>query len=202
MTTEERLAKVEQALAELRAILAAVSRALTSKDGVKPPGGEREDFRIQDPDHPDGLAFTRIDQGGFGSEVANKWNGLVQAGIKAAVKKGYSISDLRRCGDLPVREGKKTDEGYSPVQGTNLSVRYMSANAAWRNALALARALKCEIRVDFHWRDKDRAAHPNERGRLLWSPETKAGGRSAISLQPGRPGPAWGRQGRNPQGPR
>ena len=201
MTTEERLRWLENVLAHLlRDIEAAVRKARTSLDDTKSLG---RDPRIQDPDHPEDLAFTRIDQGRFGSEFANKWNGLVQAGIRAAVKKHYGISVFRRCGDLPVREGKKTDEGYSPVQGTNLSVRGMSTNDAWRNTLALARSLKYEIRVDFHWRDKDRAANPNEAGRLFWSPETEAGGRSPIPLQPGRPGPsAWKRQGRNPQGPR
>jgi len=201
MTTDERLRWLENALAHLlRDIEAAVRKARTSLDDAN---SSERDLRSQDPDHPEDLAFTRIDQGGFGSEFANKWNGLVKAGIRAAVKKHYGISDLRRCGDLPVREGKKTDEGYSPVQGTNLSVRYMSANDAWRNALALARVLKCEIRVDFHWRGKDRAAHPNEAGRLFWLPEIEAGRRSPIPLQPGQPGPsAWGRQGRNPQGPR
>ena len=200
MTTEERLRWLENVLAHLlRDIEAAVRKARTSLDDTT---SLEKGLRIQDPDRPEDLTFTRIDQGRFGLEFANKWNDLIRTGIRAAVKNRYSISDLRRCGDLPVTEGKKTNEGYRPVQGTNLSVRYMSAKDAWRNALALARALKCEISVDFHWRDKDRAAHPNEAGRLLWSPETEAGGRSPISLQPGRPGPAWGRQGRNPQGPR
>lgn len=169
MTTEERLENVLVHL--LRDIEAVVRKARTSLD-ANPPERER---RTQDPDHPEDLAFTRIDQGRFGIEFANKWNVLVCAGIRTAVKKRYGISDLRRCGDLPVREGKKTDEGYRPVQGTNVSVRYMAANHAWRNALALARTLKCEISVDFHWCGKDRAAHPNEAGRLSWSPETEGG---------------------------
>lgn len=188
MTTEERLERLEKALTcLLRDIETVLRNAHTALDGGTLIQGPH--VHIQDPDHPEDLKFTRIDQGRFGSESANKWNGLVHAGIRATVKKGYGISDLQRCGDLPVKEGKKTDEGYSPVRGTNVSVPGRSANDAWRNALAFAKALKCEIRVDFHWRDKDRAAHPKEAGRLVWSPETEAGGRSPIPLQPGlRPG--------------
>ena len=186
--TEERLERLEKALTcLLHDIEIALRNAHTALDG-EPTIREKPPI-IRDPDHPDDLTFTRINHGRFGSEVANKWNNLVRAGISAAVNNRYGIAELQRCGDLPVCEGRKTDEGYSPVQGTNLSVRGMSANDAWRNALALARTLKCEIRVDFHWRNKDRAAHPNEAGRLVWLPETEAGGRSPIQLQPGRPGP-------------
>ena len=201
MTTEERLEKVERALAELRAILSAVSRALTSKDGVKLPERDREDFRIQDPDHPESLTFTSFDKGQFGTEIVHKWNDLLRVAIRVAVQKGHGITDLRQWTDVRVREGSWTTEGYTPIPGTKVSVGGMCANDAWKNAFALARALKCEIRVDFHWRKK--GIYPNERGRLLWSPESEAGGRPATPVYPGRPGPSdRGRQGLNPQGPR
>ena len=190
MTTEERLERLERELNDLvHNMLDAVRRALPSTGGTKPEEGNRI---ILAPDRPEkSLAFTRIDEGRFGGEFANNWNALVRVGIRAAVRKGYGISALRRCGDLPVREGSKTDEGYSPVRGTNLSVRGLSANDSWRSAYALAKALNCEISVDFHWRDKDRAAHRNHRGRLRWSPETRAGSPSPTPLYPGRrPGPS------------
>jgi hypothetical protein len=45
----------------------------------------------------------------------------------------------------------------------------MEANRAWENALALAKKLNCEIRVDFHWRQNDAAAHPGQAGLLHWA---------------------------------
>lgn len=122
------------------------------------------------PERPGSLAFTKINRGRFGTEVVNKWNLLVCIGIKLAVAKGHGIADLRKWMNAQVVEGSVTDRGFHPLRGTGLSFQYMETSRAWDSALALAKHLRCPIRVDFSWRSNESAAHPGRSGVLRWSP--------------------------------
>ena len=120
------------------------------------------------PDRSPSLTHTSIDSGIFGMERADNWNALVCVGIKLAIGKGYGVKEIQRWVNGQLEEGSITDRGFHPVPGTNTSLQYMEANRAWENALALAKQLKCEIRVEFHWRQNDAAAHPGKPGLLQW----------------------------------
>ena len=122
------------------------------------------------PERPDSLTHTSIDSARFGNETADNWNALVCVGIRIAAKKGCTIVDFRKWLNAQVEEGSVTDRGFHPVAGTRFSFQYMEANRAWENALALAKQLKCEIAVEFHWLGKSAAAHPGKSGALRWAP--------------------------------
>jgi len=122
------------------------------------------------PEPPDSLAFTSIDLGEFGAENAKSWNELVRVGLKLAVQGGYVIDRLQKYLTAQVKEGDVAGKGFHPVPGTSIFFQNMNADTAWKNALALAKQLKCEIKVKFHWRNQDAAAHPGENGVLHWSP--------------------------------
>ena len=142
--------------------------------GPRPPESPKPDGRgraMELPvDRPPDLRFTKFEDARIGNRKARNWNSLVTAGIQIAVERGHGISDLRGWLAAQVAEGEVTDRGFRPVTATNVSFQNVPASIAWKNALALARALKCEIAVDFHWRDREGAAHPGERGVLHWSP--------------------------------
>ncbi len=135
---------------------------------AEPPRVSTDNVVSLTPERPASLAHTSIESGVLGGERADNWNALVCAGIKLAIAKGYDISQIRRWVNGQVEEGSVIDRGFHPVPGTKVSLQYMDANRAWENALALAKQLKCEIRVDFHWRRHEAAAYPGQAGLLHW----------------------------------
>lgn len=127
---------------------------------------------VLSPDHPKSLTHTRIDKGRFAGEVADDWNKLVRVGVKLAMERGHTVVEVRQLIAAQVKEGTITGNGFHPVLGTKpkVSVQNTNSNLAWKNALALAKALKCRIQVEFRWLEKPDAEHPGKAGSLRWSP--------------------------------
>lgn len=137
----------------------AENRDISTRDAV-------ENF---DPEDTPDLRFAKLEYAKFGGNSVNNWNELVRLGIETCLNSGISIDELKRI-DIPVIEGTKVDEGYRPLRNFDVSFQYVSANHAWRIALAMAKKLKAEIEVSFRWRYKDKAAYPGKRGLLHWNP--------------------------------
>ena len=99
----------------------------------------------------DGKAFPRP-----------KWNSVLDETLIRARKAGLKASDIQRICSINVREGKKTDEGYSYLEDINLSIQGQDSNAACRGIVTMARYLKIRVELEFMWREKDGAAHPGK----------------------------------------
>ncbi len=136
---------------------------------LEPPGGVIDVIELS-PDRPESLKFTSVHDGRIGSQAANNWNSLISAGVKIAIDSGYTVPRLRQFLSASVVEGSVNERGFHSVPGTGVSLQYTEANKAWENALIMARELKCEIVVHFHWPHKEGAAHPGKEGVIRWSP--------------------------------
>jgi len=122
-----------------------------------------------DPHTPPGLAHTRRVKAQIGGLQAANWNELVQMAHRQAAKL-RDIGSVKKLTRSNVVSGRKEDEGYHYISDINLSIQYVSADNAWRNALHLAENLKLEISAEFEWQEVDGAALPGKRGKLYWSP--------------------------------
>jgi hypothetical protein len=95
------------------------------------------------------------------------WNGLLHKVIVEARRKVSSFSDLKKIIHVNMVDGKKQDEGYHYLSEADLSVQGQDANAAWQAAYHAAERLSFLVDVTFVWRQKEKAAHPGETGRLI-----------------------------------
>ena len=59
------------------------------------------------------------------------------------------------------------------IDETNISIYPMSANKCAKYAYKIARELNIGLRVEFHWRDKEGALHPNKKGLIKFEPRDK-----------------------------
>ena len=137
-------------------------------DGPKPP--RPIDSSISDPHHPPDLRFTSIMNARFDNTPVRNWNDLVAAGVKAALNTGLALNELKERHGVPLKKGSVLENGYHPIPSTGVSLQYVDANNAWRNALSLAQILKLDLCVEFRWRENEKAAHPGQTGLMRWTP--------------------------------
>lgn len=114
--------------------------------------------KIINPDDPGDLRFTRVLEGRLGSVSGTAWRELLEAGIRQALRSGAQISELRAELTLNIAEGDKTDSGFSPVSGTNVSLQGVDAAKAVRNLVAIARRYRMELYVCVRWGTDSRFA--------------------------------------------
>jgi len=122
---------------------------------------------VLDPLNPDNLHFTKILEGRFHEQTANKWNTLLECAIRTALRKNVGVRELQSL-SIPVKRGQVNTEGYTPLSGTEVSYQKVDANRAWQLSRKLAERLGVEVTVRFAWRQKDKAAHPGKNGTLRW----------------------------------
>jgi hypothetical protein len=108
-------------------------------------------FRQIPPDDPGDLRFTRVLEGQLGTAKGTTWRELLEAGLCHALKQGASIADLRSELTLNIADGDRTDSGFSPVEGTNVSLQGVDAGKAVRNLVAMARRYRLELYVRVRW---------------------------------------------------
>jgi hypothetical protein len=127
---------------------------------------------VLSPDNPGKLTHAQIYKGEFAGKSAPGWTKLVRAGVRLAMERGHTVAGLRELMTAQIKEGTIRNKGFHGVPGTNPEVSLQNTNAdgSWRNALAMAKKLKCEIRAEFYWREKPNAEHPGKNGVLRWSP--------------------------------
>jgi hypothetical protein len=108
-------------------------------------------FRQIPPDDPGDLRFTRVLEGQLGTWRGTTWRGLLEAGLRQAMNQGASIADLRAELTLNIADGDRTDSGFSPVSGMNISLQGVDAGKAVRNLVAIARRYRLELYVRVRW---------------------------------------------------
>jgi len=123
-----------------------------------------------DPYNPPDLTHTRGLKAEMGGQSASSWNELVYVAHRQAASKLKDIQALKAATLSSIVVGQKNDDGYHYMADINLSIQYVPANAAWKNAFHLATRCDVEISAEFEWPDKPGAAHPGKRGRLVWTP--------------------------------
>ncbi len=96
----------------------------------------------------------------------DNWNGLLNAAVKEAKARSKSTAEFKKLMVVNYMEGKKHDEGFRPLPGTDISVQGQDANGAWRGAYHIAQQLGCSLSVKFAWREKQGAAFPGVTGQL------------------------------------
>jgi len=122
-----------------------------------------------DPLNPPDLRHTKIISCTFNKIPTSKyWNCLVDEAHIIAMKKLNSLDELLRISSSNIRKGEFAEHGFFFVREINASIQNVDANAAWRNVLNLATKFKVPVEVTFQWRDNDKAAHPGEKGRVVW----------------------------------
>jgi len=122
------------------------------------------------PSSPPDLRFTSVDNATFGSEGCRNWTELVEAALRCAFSRHVPLARVIQVANINVEAGSRHDAGFHPVSGTPWSYQNKDAGGAWRAAYALSVELRQPIEVQFHWRDKEGAANPNQSAIMQWSP--------------------------------
>jgi hypothetical protein len=114
------------------------------------------------------LLHTKLLAGRFGDRKPEKqnWDALVRLALVAVIDEHKTVEDLRRLSGANVVSGRKTDEGYKPVQQYGFSYQGVSAPDAVEIILRCARSLKQSVYVEFEWRNKAAAYRPGERAAI------------------------------------
>lgn len=122
-----------------------------------------------DLDNLDDLFFTKVLEARFDGQITSKhWRGVLDMGLKIAFNKGKSIEVLQNFLTVNFKEGIFTQQGFSPIEGTNFSWQSQDANKTAVNAVKLAKFLNVEIYILFEWRENGR--FPMKKGLISWKP--------------------------------
>lgn len=147
----------EQAVAHIHGAVEKNDSSSTAEKTLKPttvPTRERErtgQLTQIHPDDPGDLRFTKILEGQIGNEKGTDWRKLLEAGLRQALKQGTSLADLLSELTLKIEDGDRTDTGYSPVNGTSVSLQGVDAGKAVRNLVTIARRYRLELHVRVRW---------------------------------------------------
>lgn len=137
----------------------------------KAVNGDAGMLRFDPADLPS-LTHTKLRRAVFdGQELPRpNWNQLARIAIETGLERLGGFEPLSRVTDARIVKGMKSDEGYSPLGATGISVQGVDTMDAWRITLGLARKLSMPVEVVFEWRNKEGAAHPGETGTTGWQP--------------------------------
>lgn len=124
---------------------------------------------VADGERPPSLLHTRV-RGEFVGTPFSNWNDLLRIAHIHAFKEARSFEELRKMTRAQIRKGSYSDEGYRFVPEIGISIQGVDADHAWEYALRLAVHLKVPLNVEIEWRNNDKAAHPGERGVMVWTP--------------------------------
>jgi hypothetical protein len=122
-----------------------------------------------DPKRPPSLLHTRV-CGEFATMAFSNWNDLLRTAHIHAFKEARSFEELRKITRAQIRKGSYSHEGYKFVPEIDISIQGVDADHAWPYALRLAVHLKVPVKAEIEWRNNDKAAHPGERGVMVWTP--------------------------------
>jgi hypothetical protein len=126
-----------------------------------------------DPFFTGNLAHTRVRRASFGAREIDppKWNNLLRTAHVEARKQLGSFDALKEATSARIRQGPYDREGFKFVPGSDFSIQGLDSNMAWSSSLRLAKKLNVPIEIEFEWYNKEGAAHPGKRGRMVWNPD-------------------------------
>lgn len=114
------------------------------------------------------LTFTRILSASIDSRELTKtnWAGLLLEVIHKVHATGIEGDDLVRELYVPAKVGRYEDEGYKFHPTLGISVQGQSASDAWKEIDRLAKKHGILVKLEFQWRDNEKAEHPNRIGKM------------------------------------
>jgi hypothetical protein len=116
------------------------------------------------------LTFTKLLSAEIGGKVLPKtettWNHMLIEVIKQAAAKLNDVSALKRLIIVNSVIGKKEDQGYRHIPEAGVSVQGQDAIGAWKAASHILKSMHIPGDVLFVWYDNQKAAHPNQTGKL------------------------------------
>ena len=130
---------------------------------IPDPSGTRR----LDPNNPSSVQFTRILETTFGREHANGWKPLLEAAIRAALKRSVTLTELQAILSTNLRSGEYNQQGFHPIHGTSVSMQGMNADNSLQNILILAKRLRMPLRIRLIW---EKGQLSNQVGLLEWNP--------------------------------
>ncbi len=107
------------------------------------------------------VKFTRVLEGKIDNENVNSWGKLLQAAIRIANRKGYTIEHLQNILTCLLCEGSPKDNTYRKIEGTNIFLQGMNADNSLKNATIIANKLSLTVRVIFEYEQ-----NPGQRERI------------------------------------
>jgi hypothetical protein len=115
------------------------------------------------------LVHTKILDAQLGDEAPERmtWDALVRLSINSVLKKLGSQRDLYKVTGANVVEGSRDVDGYKPVPAHGYSYQGVSAEDAVKIISRCAKYLQITARVEFEWRNKEKAHKPGERGVIV-----------------------------------
>ncbi len=139
---------------------------ISEPTSLKPPAIQ-PGMRKIDPDNPSSVQFTRILEATFGKEHATNWKPLLEAAIRTALSKSVTLTELQGMLSTNLRRGEHNQQGFHPIQGTNVSMQGMNADNSLQNILILARHLRMPVCIRLIW---EKGQYANQQGFLEWIP--------------------------------
>lgn len=112
------------------------------------------------------LTFTKILSIKLNGETikVNKWKGLRDAVIKFGLQQGI---DLDEVSSVHTVIWEKTDEGFEFYPELGISIQGQSAKDSWKTCSDICSLTNATLEVLVQWRDKDKAAYPGKKAKLL-----------------------------------
>ena len=132
-----------------------------------PPSPSSVVSRRLNPDNPESVKFTKILEAEFGEERVTGWNSLLEVGICLALKKGITFNELQNSLSTNLKNGYHNQEGYHPIDRTNVSMQGMNADNSLKNAIILAKMLHVKLLVRFLY---EKGIYVNQEGLIDMEP--------------------------------
>jgi len=126
-----------------------------------PPPPPPDDEEVLDPRNPGNLSHTRV-TGQLGNTDVRKWNELLREAVLLLLKRRTPFAQLLMILGNTIVNGQKTEEGFRPLPGQNVSIQGVPANMAWAKTRNLAEQFNMVVRLNVFWRNTGRQA------RLEW----------------------------------
>jgi hypothetical protein len=120
------------------------------------------------PGTPPDLTWTKLLSAEINGQPLKKvdWNALLIAMVEVAATKAKPGQEVAELVIVNRVIGPKTNNGYRFVQSAGVSVQGQDANACWKAVSHIASKLNVSVKVSFRWYDNEKAAKPNETGKL------------------------------------
>jgi len=134
----------------------------SKKNGIK---DNMEDMVFSGEEMPD-LHHTRILVGKFGRQSFKKWNDLVAIAHNIAIHELGSFEAVSKITHSNIVRGERKDKGFKYLPEVDISIQYVDANLAWKNACYLAKQIGLTIKAEIEWLGKKNAAYPSKKAIL------------------------------------
>lgn len=157
----------EPLIDDIDSVLNKILDIAEGKQSAPTPTGNLKDFSGGTPPN---LTFTKLLSAEVGGKVLPKsettWNHVLVEVIRQAAAKLNDVNVLKRLIIVNSVVGKKEDQGYRHIPEAELSVQGQDAISAWKASSHILKSMHIPSEVVFVWYDNEKAAYPNQTGKL------------------------------------